>query len=185
MAVSSPSFLPSTVVRITKVPAVEDAEVEVEEAAVEVPLDKTVSPEKVARRRRLVAPRLATNADRKVTSPEIAPTLLLRDPELEATLDVLVEEEPRDVPKELNTKAEIRLTVPVEEDVEAEVLAKTTGPRKVKIRKAKPLRNLPLTLREKAPLPLPKSPLLRNTRSSSKKSTRIPRPCPESPTKNT
>jgi len=183
MAVSKPSVLPSSVVSVKKVPAVEDAEAEVEEAAVEVPLDRTVSPEKVVRRRRLEAPRPATNADRKVTSPENAPTPLLRDPDVEATLDVLVVEEPRDALKEPNTKAETRLTVPAEEDAEAAKKVVTDSvPRR---KKAKPLRNLPLTLREKAPLSLPKSPSLSNAKRSSKKSTRIPRPCPESPTRNT
>ena len=83
-------------------------------------------------------------------------------------------------------KAEIKLTELAVEDVETvkEVLAEATGETRIRL-KEKLLRNLPLTSKLEA-LPSSKRLLRRtSTKKLLRKSTRIPRPCPESPTKNT
>jgi hypothetical protein len=191
----------------SRVSVMEVLVVDAEEEVAVVVVTSTVSrtPEKVVTEketRRSADPSLATNVDRKVTSPESAPTLLLRAldvvvelKELNA-LDMVVELELRDteklvnatLPETFSTKAEIRPTEPVEEDVEAVkkvLLEEATG--MTKELKEKLMRKLPLTSKPKALLLSKEKRPLRNLRlnRSLKKSTKILRPCLESLMKST
>ena len=98
MMVSKLLELLSSLESVRKVPAVEVEVDAVAEAAVVVPLDKTVKVVMARRekRKRPADPRLATNVDKKVTSLENALTPLLRVPDVEVNLDVPMEVEPRD-----------------------------------------------------------------------------------------
>jgi len=125
--------------------------------------------------RRSADPSLATNVDKRVTSPENAPTPLLRDPVVEVELrvprelDMAVELEPRDteklenttLPVNSDTKAKTELMVPAVEDAVTvkEEKAKVLGEVKV-VKEKKPLRNLP-PLKAKPPLSKAKRPRLR------------------------
>jgi hypothetical protein len=83
-------------------------------------------------------------------------------------------------------KVEIKLTELDVEDAETvkKVLAEVTGETKRKKLREKSPRNPPLTLKLEA-LPTKKNLLKKtSTKKLSRKSTRIPRPCPESPTKS-
>lgn len=131
---------------------------------------------------------LATNVDKRVTSPESAPTLLLRVPvvavdlRVPRELDMVVELEPRDtvnldsttLPVNSDTKVKIELMVPAVEDAETvkEEKAEATGEMTVLKLKEQPLRNLPLTSRLKAPLSKAKRPRLRRPLKRFKKSLR-------------
>ena len=153
-------------VSVKEVPVV-DVEVE-EVAAVVATLTANRTPEKVVTEketRRSVDPSLATNADKKVTSPESAPTLLLRVLDVEVdlrelnALDTVVEPEPRDterlenvtLPETSSMRVKIELMEPAVEDVETvkEVLVEATGEEKTRL-KEKLLKNLPLTSKGRA-----------------------------------
>lgn len=131
---------------------------------------------------------LATNVDKRATSPESAPTLLLRVPDVEEDLraprelDMAVELEPRDtvnldnttLPVNSDTKVKTELMVPAVEDAETVKKEEAEATGEVTKVKEKPLRNLPLTSRRaKAPLSSKaKKPRLRRLLKRSKKSPR-------------
>jgi hypothetical protein len=188
-------------------PEAEEAVVETvkaEEAAVVeiVPLVRDVSPVKVRKAVRENLSLFTPKRRRPPTKPRwpsVMPKLLLEvkspDVAVEADLrvrDALVvpaELEPRDtvrlasvtLPEITNTKEETEPTVLVVEDVED-----AHSPERENAEEKKPtlklVRRLPPS---KAKPQLSKRPSLSNAKKLSKKSTRIPRPCPESPTKST